>query len=44
MSDAPSYSEAADGLHSEKSAPAEPAEESKKTTPIVCRAVHIEVD
>jgi hypothetical protein len=30
MSDAPSYSEAADGLHSEKSAPVEPAEESKR--------------
>ena len=43
MSDAPSYSEAADGLHSEKSAPVEPAEEFEKT-PIVCRAVHIEVD
>jgi hypothetical protein len=30
MSDAPSYSEAADGLHSEKSAPIEPADESKR--------------
>jgi hypothetical protein len=30
MSDAPSYSEAADGLHSEKSAPKEPAAESKR--------------
>ena len=30
MSDAPSYSEAADGLHSEKSAPVEPAEELKR--------------
>jgi hypothetical protein len=30
MSDAPSYSEAADTLHSEKSAPEEPAAESKR--------------
>ena len=30
MSDAPSYSEAADRLHSEKSAPEEPAAESKR--------------